>query len=112
MKFDTMPSAHFAKDRPVDYFILMDPQADGPIIGTYDEHPIAAAVRDAFGRRYLYVGIASRLRDGRFDVKTLAPGEWFARPGLVYRMESSETGRLFGRMRKQDDSSSSGHASL
>ena len=103
MKFNAMPSAHFSQDRPVDYFILVEPQADGPVIGTYNEHPIAAAVKDAFGRRYLYVGVASRLRDGRFDVKTLSPGEWFMRPGLVYRMEVREAGGLIGRLRKRDD---------
>ena len=110
MKFNTMPSAHFSKDRPVDYFILVDPQVDGPIIGTYNDHPIAAAVKDAFGRRYLYVGVASRLRDGRLDVKTLSQGEWFARPGLVYRSESSEIGGLLGWRRKRDEPSHGDHA--
>ena len=112
MKFNAMPSAHFSNDRPVDYFILVDPRADGPIIGTYNEQPIAAAVKDAYGRRYLYVGIASRMRDGRFDVKTLSPGEWFAGPGLVYQMESVETGGFLGRLRKRGDSSRDEHASL
>jgi len=112
MKFHSMPSAHFSKDRPVDYFILMEPRADGPIIGTYGEHPIAASVKDAFGRRYSYVGAASRLRDGRFDVKTLAPGEWFVRPGLVYRMESAEAGGLLARLRKRDAPSPGDHASF
>src|SRR5581483_6950255 len=105
MTFNAMPSAHFSKNRPVDYSILVDPRADGPIIGTLNEHPIPAAVRDAFGRRYLYVGVASRLRDGRYDVKTLSPGEWFARPGLVYRSESSDTGGLLGWWRKRDATS-------
>jgi hypothetical protein len=111
MKFNPMPSAHFSKDRPVDYFILVEPRTDGPIIGTYNDQPIAAAVKDAFGRRYVYVGIALRLRDGRLDVKALAPGEWFAHPGLVYRMESQETG-LLGRLRKRTESSHDEHASL
>jgi hypothetical protein len=110
MKFQAMPSAHFSKDRPVDYFILVEPQADGPVIGTYSEHPIAAVVKDAFGRRYRYVGVASRLRDGRFDVKTLSPGEWLMRPGLVYRMESGDRGGLLARLRKRAHSSGDGHA--
>jgi hypothetical protein len=111
MKFSAMPSAHFSNERPVDYFILVEPRADGPIIGTYDDQPIPAAVKDAFGRRYVYVGIASRLRDGRLDVKALSPGEWFAHPGLVYRMESHETG-LLGRFRKRSEASRDEHASL
>jgi hypothetical protein len=112
MKFHAMPSAHFSKDRPVDYFILVEPRADGPVIGTYNDQPIPAAVRDAFGRRYTYVGAASRLRDGRFDVKTLAPGEWFVRPGLVYRFEASESGGLLGRLRKREGRSDDEHASF
>ena len=80
-----MRAAHFSKDRPMEYFVLVDPHADGPVIGTLGDHPIAAAIRDGFGRRYIYVGVASRLRDGRYDVKSLSPGEWFADPGLVYR---------------------------
>ncbi len=102
MKFKPMPSAAFAKDRPVDYFILVEPRADGPIIGTLNDRPIPAAVKDAFGRRYLYVGVASRLRDGRFDVNTLSPGEWFVRPGLVYRMEHDHGG-LIARLRKRGE---------
>jgi len=94
-----MPSAHFSADRPVDYFILVEPRADGPIIGTYDNRPIPAAVKDAFGRRYSYVGVASRLRDGRLDVKTLSHGEWFIRSGLVYRMESEKRGGFLSLLR-------------
>jgi hypothetical protein len=94
-----MPSAHFSADRPVDYFILVEPRADGPIIGTYDDRPIPAAVKDAFGRRYSYVGVASRLRDGRLDVKTLSRGEWFIPSGLVYRMESEERRGFLSRLR-------------
>jgi hypothetical protein len=110
MKFNPMPTSHFPNDRPVDYFILVEPQADGPVIGSYNGQPIAAAVRDAFGRRYSYVGVATKLRDGRFDVKTLAPGEWFARPGLVYRMEPSEPGGLIHRLLKRDADSNDGHS--
>jgi hypothetical protein len=102
MKFDAMTSPHFSKDRPVDYFILVDPEPDGPTIGTFNNHPIAAAVKDAFGRRYGYVGVATRRRDGQFDVTTLSPGEWFSPRGLVYRMEprkGDET--LLGRLRKR-----------
>ncbi|HVZ02102.1 MAG TPA: hypothetical protein VHA35_21525 [Dongiaceae bacterium] len=111
MKFNAMPSAHFSKDRPVDYFILVEPRADGPVIGTYGDHPIAASVKDAFGRRYRYVGVASRLRDGRLDVKALSPGEWFVQPGLVYRMESDESGGLLGRLRRREQPSRDERAS-
>ena len=111
-KLPAMPSAHFSKDRPIDYFILVEPRADGPVIGTYDDHPIPTAVRDAFGQRYTYVGVASRLRDGRFDVKSLAPGEWFVPSGLVYRMERhAGRGSLFDRLRRRHAPSGSEHPS-
>ena len=112
MKFSPMPSAHFAKDRPIDYFILVEPRADGPIIGSYDERPIPAAVIDAFDRRYSYVGVATKLPDGRLDVNTLSPGEWFVRPGLVYRMEGSEPGGLLNRLLKRHETSNEDRASL
>jgi hypothetical protein len=112
MKFDAMASAHFSKDRPVDYFILVDPEPDGPMIGTYNNHPIAAAVKDAFGRRYLYVGVATRRRDGQFDVTTLAQGEWFSPRGLVYRMEGQAGGSLLGRLRKRQGPSEGDRAAL
>jgi hypothetical protein len=89
-----MRASHFSKDRPIEYFILVDPHADGPIIGILGDHPIAAAIKDGFGRRYTYVGVASRLRDGRYDVKSLSPGEWFADPGLVYRQDQNRPSRL------------------
>jgi hypothetical protein len=110
VEFNAMPSAHFSNDRPVDYFILVEPRADGPIIGTYGDHPIAAAVKDAFGRRYLYVGIAARLRDGRLDVTALSQGEWFTAPGLVYVAEVPQAGGFLGRLRKRSHPSGDEHA--
>jgi len=91
---------HFSQEHPVEYLILTDPKADGPVIGTYDGHPIAAAVRDCFGRRFTYAGVATRLSSGRYDVTALAPGEWFVQPGLVYRIEAPEPEGLFQRLRK------------
>jgi hypothetical protein len=90
----------FPCDHPVEYLILMEPRPDGPVIGTYDGHPIPAAVRDYFGRRFIYVGIASRLGSGRYDVTALSPGEWFVHPGMVYRIEAHATGGILKRFRK------------
>jgi hypothetical protein len=106
MKSSMMPTVHFPSDRPVDYFILVEPRADGPVIGTYGDQPIPAAVRDAFGQRYTYVGVASRLRDGRLDVNSLSAGEWFVEPGLVYAADGDEAGGgLLGRLRRRPPSS-------
>lgn len=72
-------------DRPVEYFILIEPHADGPVVGYYAGRPIAAAVVDCFGRRYSYAGVAPRRHSGQYDVEALGPGEWIIEPGLVYR---------------------------
>lgn len=73
---------------PIDYHIVYDPRPDGPLIGFYAGQPIAEAIRDFFGRRFVYDGIAPRRRDGKYDVSQLRPGEWIAEPGLVYHIES------------------------
>jgi hypothetical protein len=70
--------------RPVEYFLLDEPHADGPVIGIYQDQPIAASVIDAEGRHYAYAGIAPRLSSGRYDVEALRQGEWLVEPGLVY----------------------------
>jgi hypothetical protein len=76
-----------------DYHIVFEPRPDGPTIGFYGEHPIAAAIVDYFGRRFIYDGIAPRRRDGNHDVKLLRPGEWIVEPGLVYSIESERTAK-------------------
>jgi hypothetical protein len=75
----------FTTSGPVEYFILVEPKADGPLLGYYAGRPIRAAVVDCFGRRYSYVGVAPRRRSGQYDVESLHPGEWIIEPGLVYR---------------------------
>jgi len=79
-----MLRSSFTTARPVEYHILVEPRPDGPLIGQYAGQPIAAAVVDYFGRRFTYVGIAPRLRSGRYDVESLRPGEWIVEPGLIY----------------------------
>jgi hypothetical protein len=86
-----MSRANFATThRPVEYFILMEPRADGPVIGQYAGQPIAAVVVDYFGRHFTYAGIAPRLRNGRYDVAALQPGEWIVEPGLIYFGDPTE----------------------
>lgn len=63
---------------------LVDPKADGPIIGFYGECPIAAAVVDNHGHRFVYAGAAPRCHSGRLDFTALGPGEWIVEPGLLY----------------------------
>ena len=57
---------------------------EGPVVGYFAGHPIPGAVVDPSGNRYHYAGLAPRLRDGRFDVRSLHPGEWIVEPGLVF----------------------------
>jgi hypothetical protein len=74
--------------RPIEYSILVDPKPAGPTIGHYAERTIPERVQDAFGRLYVYAGIASRRADGNFDDEALRPGEFIMLPGLIYRYKS------------------------
>jgi hypothetical protein len=76
--------------RPAEYSIMVEPRAAGPTIGVYGGLPIAERVVDRFGRRFGYVGVACRRRDGQFEVASLRSGEFIVEPGLTYRLESSK----------------------
>jgi hypothetical protein len=95
-----MARGHFSRERPVGFFFLMEPRADGPVVGSLDGHPIASAVIDYFGRRFTYVGAAPRLRNGLYDVEALSPGEWFVEPGLIYRKEPDRGSGLLAKFRR------------
>lgn len=71
--------------RPIEYSILVDPKPAGPTIGNYAERAFSEFVRDAFGRLFVYAGIAPRRSDGQFDDGALRPGEFIVPPGLIYR---------------------------
>jgi hypothetical protein len=70
--------------RPVEYYRLIGPHPDGPVLGVYAGRPIPAAVRDADGRRYVYAGVAPRRLNGHYDLDALRTDEWLVEPGLVY----------------------------
>ena len=72
--------------------MLLHPRADGPVLGTYAEQPIPAAIVDADGRRYTYAGVAPRLGDGHYDLAALRADEWLIEPGLVYRGDRAKSG--------------------
>lgn len=84
-----MPSFVLQAGRPVEYLILFNPRPDGPLLGFYQGQPIAEAIVDHFGCRYVYSGIAPRRRDGRYDVESLRKEERLVEPGLVYRKDTS-----------------------
>jgi hypothetical protein len=67
--------------------VVVDPKPDGPVVGFYADQPIAEAVVDYFGRRFVYAGVAPRSFNGRYDFGALGPGEWIVEPGLVYSYE-------------------------
>jgi hypothetical protein len=94
-----MPRIKSNPSRPIEYFLLVEPRAAGPVIGYYAERPIADAVVDCFGRRFIYKGVAPRLRNGRFDVESLQPGEWIVEPGLVYFGNPGQSDGLLKRLR-------------
>jgi hypothetical protein len=69
--------------------LLSDTRADGPVVGYCDGQPIAEAIMDRLGRRYVFAGVVTCQRDGAFDLTTLAAGEWLIQPGLIYRRDES-----------------------
>ena len=77
-----------ARERhPVDdeLFILSHVRPEGSVVGHLGELPIPEEVIGEDGQHYVFEGVAVRRPSGRFDVRTLRPGEWIVRPGLVYR---------------------------
>jgi hypothetical protein len=78
------------RNHELEYSLLRDVTDAGPVIGFYAGKTIAERVVDEFGRSYVFCGIASRSRNGKFDVATLAAGEFILRPGLVYRYDQPE----------------------
>jgi hypothetical protein len=71
--------------RPIECLILNNPKPEGPPIGTFAGKRFAEFVRDAFGRLFVYSGVAPRRKDGGFDDAALGPGEFIMLPGLIYR---------------------------
>jgi hypothetical protein len=77
------------RSRPVDYFMLQEPHGEGPSVGSFAGQAISERMTDYLGQHYRFAGIAPRLRDGRYDVDALRPGEWLVEPGLIYAHESN-----------------------
>ena len=86
------------RGRSPEFNRLMGPQPDGPTIGYLGGHPIASAVVDHFGRRYLYVGAAPRRPNGQYDADALGAGEFLMEPGLVYRCDPMPTPGILKRL--------------
>jgi hypothetical protein len=75
-----------------EYSMIVEPRAEGALIGYFAGEPISEGVVDTFGRHFSYVGLACRGRDGRIDVTQLKVGEFVAGPGLIYRLVTSNSG--------------------
>jgi hypothetical protein len=76
--------------RPVEYYLLVEPQPYGRVVGYLAERPIAEFVTDAYGTHYTYAGVAPRLLSGRYDLEALRRDEWLVEPGLVYALARRE----------------------
>lgn len=85
-KIKLVRMTYLPRKRRLEYSILQDPRPIGPSIGSYSGKEFAEFVRDAFGRIFVYSGIASRQRDGRLTAEDLGTGEFIVPPGLVYRL--------------------------
>jgi len=73
-----------SRNIPHEYFLLTAARQEGPVIGHLQGTPISAEVVDENGKRYRFVGLAERDRQGRLDVLSLRRGEWIVVPDLVY----------------------------
>ena len=74
------------RGRVLEYCLLNGTQPAGPKIGDYRGQPIHESVVDEFGRRFVFVGVATRYPNGALNPDVLRTGEFILRPGLVYRM--------------------------
>ena len=72
------------RNQPVDYFMLQEPQGEGPLVGTLAGREIPECMTDGYGRHFRFAGIAPRLQNGRYDLDALRPGECLVEPGLIY----------------------------
>jgi hypothetical protein len=81
-----MPFGGSLRSQPLEYFILYDTKPGGHCMGLYGGQKISSQVTDAFGREYVYAGIAPRKWNGQLDVGALRTGEFILMPGLVYRL--------------------------
>lgn len=68
-----------------EFFILSHVRPEGSLVGHLGELPIPARLIGEDGHHYVFEGVAARRPSGRFDVRTLRPGEWIVQPGFVYR---------------------------
>lgn len=72
---------------PTEYLVLPHVAADGPVIGYFGERPIAARIRDQWGQRYAYRGVAPLRADGTVNLALVRTGEWIVEPGLLYALD-------------------------
>ena len=72
---------------PIEYFVLSETTMEGPTLGRFAGQPVFEWIRDQWGRRYRFSGVAPRLATGAFNLKLLQQGEWIVEPGLLYRLE-------------------------
>jgi hypothetical protein len=81
------PYSEFARGRYLEYFLLRNVIAEGPVVGQYEGQDIRKSIVDEWGRRYSFVGIVAFRGDGQYDVDGLKTGEFILAPGLVYRLD-------------------------
>lgn len=75
------------RGRYLEYFLLRNVTAEGPIVGRYEGQDVRQNIVDEWGRRYSFVGIAAFRWDGQYACDALKTGEFILPPGLVYRLD-------------------------
>lgn len=73
--------------RRAEFFMLRAVVRAGPVIGRYAGAEIYQSIVDEWGRRYIFVGIATIRSEGDYDCDALRTGEFILAPGLVYRLD-------------------------
>ncbi len=80
----------FKRTRLIEYSILHDVEPAGANIGFYSGRPIYESVIDQFGRRFEFIGLASRRQNGQFDADALRTGEFFCSRDCGLRPRAAE----------------------
>ena len=79
--------SEFNQSRRIEFFLLRNVIAEGPVVGSYAGEPIRRSVIDEWNRRYNFVGLAAFRWDGQYDCDALQTGEFILPPGLIYRLD-------------------------
>ncbi|MFZ2872282.1 hypothetical protein [Zavarzinia sp.] len=77
----TMPHQVVA---PRTFFEIEVGRRDGEILGHFHGRAIYEQVRDKYGARFAFLGLAPVLPDGRVDIRAIGRDQWLVDGALLY----------------------------